>query len=886
MTLSISLANETFTLDESAGIQNGADGTPSGSARADSDISLATLQTQAAAFYDYLYGGGAGQLGLSSTFTASVGAAASSTSLINVQDSGGGTISTIGFTDADGDSFDGTQSSGLSTADGDHAIYLVGGLNDQVVLGMYDSDNNGSLDAVAFAVYMKPDGTLDSNVNLQLFTATFTALEHNTDSNTAAAYDDALDLLQNVYVNATGELHINFDNMPSGSNLFNDAAESASGGGIIVIGKNPVTGTDGKYTNTSDVITTSQGGDGATIGVNSQMFDPNEGAYFTYVRDILDTYLSGAKGGLSPTEADYEQNMQYAELIEARTASIHISQIQNANDLAGMKLTAFELDDAYQGADLLDNLGDPGDAPVVIDHVWVYDENHVLLEDSASPDNSNAITITLNGDGTANLTGLNSGYIIEWHTAADHNQVLIESTAGKFDVGGFDIREGSSQIASLAGHSYVEDDGPSFSAPIADGLVDFTSGDSDTHTLNGVPGSDTPGTYEISSYTTSLDILGVHLDTTINTGKTEVKYYEDKDGSGTLNTGDILYYTLSLTPAGSYTFTVNNAPAAPPLQFDFDDLPSGSNLFGAVADTPDGSGLFVFGRDTDLNSSTTKYTNSSDVIHTSQGGIGATIGVNNQMFDAGEGAYFTFVDDIVDNYLAGATGGLTATEADYGKNLQYDDGLHETSGAFMGISQIQAGSTAALTLTAFLIDPNTAPQGVNLINASGDPSDAVDILSVSVYAGSIGGTLLESFSSGSEANITDSITITIGGEGVAHVSGLDAGMVVAWTTDGDHNQVLLEATGGKFDVGFFGFSEDQVIPDQLLDFTVKLTDSDGDYAEDSFQVGVDGDLDGNITNPVTSLSALNAASLSDTTTTSALKVEALNYLHTPDYYMV
>ena len=884
MTLSISLANETYTLDETAGIQNGADGTPSGSARADSDISLATLQAQATAFYDYLFGGGAGQLGLFSTFTASVGAAASSTSLINVTDSSGGTIATIGFTDANGDSFDGTQSSGLSTADGDHAIYLVGGLNDRVVLGMYDSDNNGSLDAVAFAVYMKPDGALDSNVNLQLFTTTFTALEHNTDGNSAAAYDDALDLLQNVYVNTTGQLQIDFDNMPSSANLFNDAAESASGGGIIVFGMDPDTGTDGKYTNTSDTIQTSQGGDGATIGVNNQMLNTGDGAYFTFVRDILDTYLSGVAGGLSPTEADYEQNMRYAGLIESTGASIHISQIQNANDLAGMKITAFDLSQAWQGADLLDNRGEGSN--IEIDYVAVYNSSHVLIEDSNTPVGGNAVTITLNGDGTANVTGLNSGYYVEWHTVSDHNQVLIEDTAGKFDVGGFGITEGSSDRESLAGHAYVEDDGPSFSAPIADGLVDFTTGDSDTHTLNGVPGTDTPGTYEITSYTASLDILGVHLDSTINTDKTEVKYYEDKDGSGTFNTGDVLYYTMSLTPAGSYTFTVNNAPAAPPLQFDFDDLPSGANLFGAVADAADGPGLFVFGRDTDLNSNTTKYTNTSDVIHTSQGGLGATIGVNNQMFDEGEGAYFTFIDDVVDNYLAGVPGGLTATEADYGKNLQYDDGLHETDGAFLGVSQIQAGSTAAFTLTAFLIDPNTAPQGVNLINASGVPSDAVDITSVSVYAGSIGGTLLESFSSGSEADMTDAITISIDSNGVASVSGIDAGMVVAWTTDGDHNQVLLEATSGKFDVGFFGFSEDQVIPDQLLDFTVKLTDSDGDYTDDSFQVGVDGDLDGTITNPATSLSALNASTLSDTSTTSALKVEALSFLHTPDYYMV
>jgi hypothetical protein len=302
-------------------------------------------------------------------------------------------------------------------------------------------------------------------------------------------------------------------------------------------------------------------------------------------------------------------------------------------------------------------------------------------------------------------------------------------------------------------------------------------------------------------------------------------------------------------------------------------------LFGSVAQDPEGAGIFVYGEHPVL-ANNSKYTNASDVIHTSQGGLGATIGVNNQMFDAGEGAFFTFVDDIRDNFLAGVSGGLTSTEADYGKNMLYDNGLHETSGAFIGVSQIQAGTQASMAITAYLIDPNTAPQGVNLINASGHAADAVDIFSVQVYQGSVTGTLLESYSNGAEDGLSNTITISIDGSGVAHVSGLDPGMVVAWSTDDpstvgieEHNQVLVQAEGGKFDVGLFGFQEAQQIPDQLLDFTVTATDGDGDTASDSFQVGVDGDNDGQITNPVSaavlapatvsSLSALGSGQTSD-----------------------
>jgi hypothetical protein len=328
-----------------------------------------------------------------------------------------------------------------------------------------------------------------------------------------------------------------------------------------------------------------------------------------------------------------------------------------------------------------------------------------------------------------------------------------------------------------------------------------------------------------------------------------IQYIQDTDGNGTIDSGETkVFYTMDLTTnPGEYTFTVNNAPAAPPLTFDFDNLPSGSNLFGSVAQDPDGPGIFVFGEHIDLNNAT-KYTNASDNIKTSQGGIGATIGVNNQMFDTGEGAYFTFVDDIRDDFLAnGATNGLTSTEADYGKNILYDGGLHETDGAFIGVSQIQAGSTASMAITAFLIDPNTAPQGVNLINASGQAGDAVEIFSVSVYQGSVDPlNLIETTnSSGGDGGLDANITVTIDSDGVAHVSGLTPGMVVAWSVDDpstlgieEHNQVLIQAEGGKFDVGLFGFQEAQQIPDQTLDFTVTQTDGDGDHIADSFQVDV------------------------------------------------
>ena len=61
-----------------------------------------------------------------------------------------------------------------------------------------------------------------------------------------------------------------------------------------MIGKNPVLNADGTFTNASNTINTSQGGGPTTIGVNNQMFDPGEGAYFTFVKNPDANFLAGA----------------------------------------------------------------------------------------------------------------------------------------------------------------------------------------------------------------------------------------------------------------------------------------------------------------------------------------------------------------------------------------------------------------------------------------------------------------------------------------------------------------------------------------------------------------------------------------------------------------
>jgi len=159
-------------------------------------------------------------------------------------------------------------------------------------------------------------------------------------------------------------------------------------------------------------------------------------------------------------------------------------------------------------------------------------------------------------------------------------------------------------------------------------------------------------------------------------------------------------------------------------------------------------------------------------------------------------------------------------------------------GAFFEVSQIQGNKVDSATVEAFNIDKPATARG--LIAASGDPSDHVDITAVAVYNGSVDpANLLEKTVGDADGGLSNSITVSIDANGIASVSGLEAGYVVAWETSGPHDQVLVEATGGKFDIGGFGVSEAQTIPDHTLNFTTSFTDADGDSVSDSFQVTVD-----------------------------------------------
>ena len=193
-----------------------------------------------------------------------------------------------------------------------------------------------------------------------------------------------------------------------------------------------------------------------------------------------------------------------------------------------------------------------------------------------------------------------------------------------------------------------KDDGPAI-GPIANSIVEFANDATGTATqnLNGLVGADQNTTpYTIDTFTTDITINGTALKGIITADKETVTYFADTNGDTIFgDTGDTAFYKLQLSEtansgAGSYTFTVLVNPPPAELNFTFDQLHSGSNLFGTVGDAA--NAINVIGEHPVLKADGT-LDSSGDVIKTSQGGTGATIGVNSQMFDPTEGAYFTYL---------------------------------------------------------------------------------------------------------------------------------------------------------------------------------------------------------------------------------------------------
>ncbi|ESY67623.1 hypothetical protein X742_13870 [Mesorhizobium sp. LNHC232B00] len=469
MTTTIDI-NGTLTLDQTSGAQSG-----------DTAIS-SDLTGLSTAFKDFL-NGLTGDLQLSAgqfAFADNVEAAVSGAGLVTVTPDGA-TISKLFFSDGSGNALDGDQviynGSPLLTVDGSQPIYLHSYANGTIVLAT-TSATEGVGDVVA-AFYLNAAG---NNLSASVEMVTFQAIAHPDTTNP----DDAIDWTNLLNVSASGSTSFNFDNLASGNNLF--VAVGTSGAGLVVSGIHPVIKADGTLDNSGDNIKTSQGGVGATIGVNNQMFDPGETAVFSFV-----------KGQAPGTYGDID-NMSYTDFIDVTDAKLFISQTEGSPGTnftvkigafsAGGASTSPEAGRSYidnnlaSGANLGNDAGQSAladDSAVAIVRVVIRDGNGGLVTDTTATNGF----VTFNADGTITAQHLNDAYTVQWFTDNSATQAVetfnrFQATAvvGKFDVGRVDLSQGVTVTESVGDKLHTNDDGPTaaLTENAAKVLHDETSG--------------------------------------------------------------------------------------------------------------------------------------------------------------------------------------------------------------------------------------------------------------------------------------------------------------------------------------------------------------------------------------------------------------------------
>lgn len=590
MSISVTITGS-ITLDESANLQTG--GVAAGAEdNNDSDVSLATVSSGASAFYNRLFG--ATELNLSTAFATANGAAHSAANYITLTGTGG-TVTSLGFTSSTGAAL---PVLGSGTGVATNLVALDGGaislFRDGGTLGSrvaYGVDTQGN---IVFAMYLDPAAGLAS---ASVWMVQFEAMQ-NAD---ATNYDDAL-TLTGLGVGAGVSSEFNFAGLPSGQNLFGMVGNTTTA--FVVFGKNAALNPDNTYLNPgSDTINTSQGGGTTTIGVNNQMFDPGEGAYFTYVRGANPAYLANAVNGLDQNEADDADNIQYSDnngatndTIEVDSAFLRVSQTQGGA-AASLSIAAFNITGSPQEEALI---AARGTGAVAVTRVKVYDSAGNLLDDSNNPAGTNPSIGFSVANGIYTVTGLMSGYKVEWFTSGNHDQVLISGVGGKFDIGGFGVNEPSTVFSPLSGVRF-EDDGLSMSSSLT-GAPSITDDESVLGTDNSANyaasftpsfGTDgegaTPRSYVLSTPGGDSGIVdtatGLHVflfkvgDTIVGKAGTT---------SGTAATGPVVFI-VSVNQSGLVTLDQQRAIIHPNTSSHDESLGlSGSNLVVLTATAFDG----------------------------------------------------------------------------------------------------------------------------------------------------------------------------------------------------------------------------------------------------------------------------------------------------------
>ena len=443
------------------------------------------------------------------TFAATNDGASSSADFVKVTTTAGEIISDLKFSDSSGAALDGDQvfiSPGvpLTTLDG-HNIYLWS--NGDFAIAT-DSATAGAGRVVA-AFYLNDNDA--NHLQAQVQMVTFEPLSHPDATNP----DDGVNWTDVLQVSAQGTLSFNFDNLPSGSFLY--AAIGTSSAGLLVTGQDLNVNdsnklgdldTGGKDGDPSDTVNTSQGGIGATIGINSQHFTDAsipggkaDGAVgvFTLVKGFgsFDATVNGTSEGTGINVNE----ITYSDYVNAPSAKIFISQVTGSSAIGGaVRITLWEAggggnadhlpsalkpEEGYADtANSYSYIGDQStdshlrdDTPVATGSVTVKRGLATYtwtLANSGTAQGGITVTIDAAHPNTFTITGLVTSDTIGF-AAADNPANPLDGTFNRFDVqslansnpvdiGRIDLDQGVSITHSVGDQLVVQDDGPTIIA--------------------------------------------------------------------------------------------------------------------------------------------------------------------------------------------------------------------------------------------------------------------------------------------------------------------------------------------------------------------------------------------------------------------------------------
>ncbi|WP_258537972.1 MULTISPECIES: DUF5801 repeats-in-toxin domain-containing protein, partial [unclassified Pseudomonas] len=200
--LSVVTSGASVTLDETAGLQNStATPSPAGDAD-DNDILLASLPSTFSTRLTALGAGTAMGAALSG-YTGAVGNTGSNA--FSVTADPGATITNVSFVDSTGALLNGVDS-GLDTLDGTSILLYTDTSNDNILVGRAGSASG----AIVFAAYIEETGSPLSGG--KIWTVEYQPLKHPDATNP----DDAVNLLNKVFIGAGQDAEFSLANAPSG----------------------------------------------------------------------------------------------------------------------------------------------------------------------------------------------------------------------------------------------------------------------------------------------------------------------------------------------------------------------------------------------------------------------------------------------------------------------------------------------------------------------------------------------------------------------------------------------------------------------------------------------------------------------------------------------